>query len=29
MPVQTPTGLPFDDIRQLIATMPAADNRRR
>ncbi len=25
MPVQTPTGLPFDDIRQLIATMPPAD----
>ncbi|GGF88505.1 nicotinate-nucleotide--dimethylbenzimidazole phosphoribosyltransferase [Azorhizobium oxalatiphilum] len=25
MPAQNPTGLPFDDIRHLVATMPAAD----
>ncbi|WP_029005641.1 nicotinate-nucleotide--dimethylbenzimidazole phosphoribosyltransferase [Azorhizobium doebereinerae] len=25
MSVQNPTGLPFDDIRHLVATMPAAD----
>ncbi|MGU3494744.1 nicotinate-nucleotide--dimethylbenzimidazole phosphoribosyltransferase [Xanthobacteraceae bacterium A53D] len=29
MPAKNPTGLPFDDIRHLVATMPAADASAR